>query len=310
MNTLTEAIHDYVGMRQSLGFKLVQVEGWLKDFATFMDTHGKTWVTTELALQWAVQPVGGQPDTWAKRLTAVRGFARYRSATDARCEIPESGLLANRRRRAKPYLYSENEISNLLAAARALKSDSGLRGQTYYCLFGLLAVAGLRISEALALQRHDVNLQQGLLTIRGTKFDKSRLVPLHESTRGILAQYARRRDTAFGHAVAANFLLSERGNALSTSTVRRTFRQLSVQIGLRGPKDHSGPRLHDYRHRFATETLLKWYRSGEDIDRRLPALSTFMGHSRTSDTYWYISACPELMGEAARRLEQRWERST
>ena len=307
MNTLTEAVHDYVGMRQSLGFKLVQVEGWLKDFATFMDTHGKTWVTTELALQWAVQPVGRQPATWAKRLTAVRGFARYRSSTDARSEIPESGLLASRQRRAKPYLYSESEISNLLAAACALKSDNGLRGQTYYCLFGLLAVAGLRISEALALQRHDVNLQQGLLTIRGAKFGKSRLVPLHESTRGILAQYAQRRDAAFDHAVAANFLLSERGKALSTSTVRRTFRQLSVQIGLRGPKDRSGPRLHDYRHRFATETLLRWYRSGEDIERRLPALSTFMGHSRTSDTYWYISACPELMGEAARRLEQRWE---
>jgi integrase/recombinase XerD len=309
MNALTEAIHDYVGMRQSLGFKLIQVEGWLKDFATFMDIRGKTWVTTELALQWAVQPVGGHPATWAKRLTAVRGFARYRSATDARSEIPEPGLLANRRRRARPYLYSENEISNLLAAACTLKSDSGLRGQTYYCLFGLLAVTGLRISEALALQRQDVNLQQGLLTIRGAKFGKSRLVPLHESTRGVLAKYAKRRDAAFDHPVAANFLLSEYGKALSASTVRKTFRQLSVQIGLRGPKDRSGPRLHDYRHRFATETLLRWYRSGEDIERRLPALSTFLGHSRTSDTYWYISACPELMGEAARRLEQRWERS-
>ena len=141
MNTLTEAIHEYVGMRQSLGFKLLQVEAYLKDFAAFMDTHGATWVTTELALQWAVQPVGGQPGTWAKRLTAVRGFARYQSATDARTEIPEPGLLANRQRRAKPYLYSENEISNLLAAASALKSNSGLRGQTYYCLFGLLALS-------------------------------------------------------------------------------------------------------------------------------------------------------------------------
>ena len=155
-----------------------------------------------------------------------------------------------------------------------------------------------------------VNLQRGLLTIRGAKFGKSRLVPLHESTRGVLAQYAKRRDAAFDHPVAANFLLSERGNALSASTVRKTFYRLCVQIGLRGPKDRSGPRLHDYRHRFATETLLRWYRSGEDIERRLPALSTFLGHSRTSDTYWYISACPELMGEAARRLEQRWERST
>lgn len=310
MNTLTEAIHEYVGMRQSLGFKLLQVEAWLKDFAIFMDTNGKTWVTSELALKWAIQPIGAQPGHWAKRLTAVRGFARYRSAMDARTEIPEPGLLANRQRRAKPYLYSENEISNLLAAASTLKSNSGLRGQTYYCLFGLLAVTGLRISEALALQRQDVNLQQGLLTIRGAKFGKSRLVPLHESTRGVLAQYARCRDAAFDHPVAANFLLSEHGKALTASAARRTFRQLSVQIGLRGPEDRRGPRLHDYRHSFATETLLRWYRSGEDIERRLPALSTFLGHCRTSDTYWYISACPELMGEAARRLEQRWEQST
>ena len=310
MNTLAEAIQDYVGMRQGLGFKLVQVEGWLKDFAAFMDTHGQSCVSTAMALQWAVQPVGGQPAYWAKRLIAVRGFARYRSATDARTDIPERGLLPNRPRRAKPYLYSEHEIANLLAAACALKSDNGLRGQTYYCLFGLLAVTGLRISEALGLHCQDVDLHQGLLTIRGAKFGKSRLVPLHHSTRHALEQYAKRRDAEFDHPVAANFLVSGRGQALRASTVRETFCQLSVQTGLRGPEDRTGPRLHDFRHRFATETLLRWYRSGEDVERRLPALSTFLGHSRTSDTYWYISACPELMGEAARRLEQRWEKST
>lgn len=310
MNTLTEAINDYVSMRQGLGFKLVQVEGFLNNFATFMDTQGRSWVTTELALQWAQQPVGGQPASWAKRLNAVRGFARYRSATDARTEIPDRGLLPSRPRRAKPHLYTEDEIASLLSAARALKSDSGLRAQTHYCLFGLLAVTGLRISEAVGLQRQDVDLHRGLLTIRGAKFGKSRLVPLHHSTRGVLEQYATTRDAQFAHPVAAHFLVSERGRALLASTVRETFRQLCVQIGLRAPEDHTGPRLHDLRHRFATETLLRWYRSGEDIEQRLPALSTFLGHSRTSDTYWYISACPELMGEAAQRLEQRWERST
>lgn len=309
MNTLTEAIHDYLSMRQGLGFKLVQVEGLLKNFAVFMDTHGGSWVTVELALQWAGQPVGTQLATWAKRLNAVRGFARYRSATDARTEIPERGLLPNRPRRAKPYLYTEDEIAKLLAAACALKSDTGLRGQTYYCLFGLLAVTGLRISEALGLQRHDVDLQHGLLTIRGAKFGKSRLVPLHHSTRGALEQYAKYRDSEFSYPVAASFLVSESGKPLRASTVRRTFLQLSIQTGLRGPKDRKGPRLHDFRHRVATETLLRWYRSGEDIERRLPALSTLLGHSRTSDTYWYLSACPELMGEAARLLEQRWESS-
>jgi len=309
MNTLTEAIKDYVSMRQNLGFKLVQVECLLKDFAAFMDAHGASWVTTELALEWAIRPVDAQPATWAKRLTAVRGFARYRSAMDPRTEIPERALLPNRPRRAKPHLYTEGEIANLLAAARALKSESGLRGHTYYCLFGLLAVTGLRISEALGLQRRDVSLPRGLLTIRGAKFGKSRLVPIHHSTRGVLEQYAKHRDAKFEHPVAANFLLSERGMALSASTVRKTFLQLCVQTGLRGLEDRTGPRLHDLRHRFATETLLRWYRSGEDIERRLLALSTFLGHSRTSGTYWYISACPELMGEAARRLEQRWEKS-
>ena len=308
MNTLTAAINDYVAMRQGLGFKLVQVEGLLRSFATFMDTQGRSWVTTELTLQWALQPTGGQPASWAKRLSAVRGFARYRSATDARTEIPDRDLLPNRPRRAKPHLYTEDEIANLLAAASALKSDSGLRAQTHYCLFGLLAVTGMRISEAIGLERQDVDLQRGLLTVRGAKFGKSRLVPIHNSTRGVLAQYAAARDAQFAHPVAANFLVSEHGRSLSASTVRETFCQLSVQIGLRAPEDRTGPRLHDLRHRFATETLLRWYRSGEDIERRLPALSTFLGHSRTSDTYWYISACP--MGEAARRLQHRWEKLT
>ena len=310
MNTLTAAINDYVEMRQGLGFKLVQVEGLLKSFATFMDTQGQSWVTTELTLQWALQPTGGQPAFWAKRLSAVRGFARYRSATDARTEIPDQGLLPNRPRRAKPHLYTEDEIANLLAAASALKSDSGLRAQTHYCLFGLLAVTGLRISEAIGLERQDVDLQQGWLTVRGAKFGKSRLIAIHPSTRGVLERYVKARDAHFKTPVAANFLVSEQGKSLSGSTVRETFRQLSVQIGLRAPEDRTGPRLHDLRHRFATETLLRWYRSGEDIERRLPALSTFLGHSRTSDTYWYISACPELMGEAARRLEHRWEKRT
>jgi integrase/recombinase XerD len=310
MNTLAEAVDDYVCMRQSLGFKLTQVERLLKNFAAFMHARDKSWVTIDLALSWAVQPVNGHPDTWAKRLAVVRGFALYRSATDARTEIPDQALLPNRRRQAKPYLYSDREIANLLAAASAMKSDRGLRGQTYCCLLGLLAVSGLRISEALGLQNQDVNLEQGWLTIRGAKFGKSRLIPLHQSARDVLGRYAKRRDAEFPRPVTNKFFRSEEGTALSTSAVRRTFRHLAVQTGLRGAEDHKGPRLHDFRHRFATETLLRWYRSGEDIERRLPALSTFLGHSRASDTYWYISAVPELMGEAARRLERRWEAST
>ncbi len=196
------------------------------------------------------------------------------------------------------------------AVAKTLPPRNGLRGWTYYCLFGLLAVTGLRIGEALALKRQDVDLQQGLLTIREAKFAKSRLIPLQPSTQHALLQYAQRRDAYPGHGSAAHFLVSERGRPLSASTVRQTFCEISRQIGLRGPEDRNGPRLHHFRHRFAVEVLLRWYRSGEDVEQRLPVLSTFLGHARVRDTYWYLSACPELMGQAARRLEQRWRISS
>jgi integrase/recombinase XerD len=310
MNTLREAIDDYVAMRRGLGFKLVQMECWLRDFAAFMDAQGAACVTAELSLQWAMKPADVHPSCWAKRLTAVRCFARHRIATDPRTEIPAWALLPHRSKRGKPYLYSEEEIRHLMQAARALPPSNGLRGWTYCCLFGLLAVTGLRISEALALQCHDVDLRQGLLTIRGTKFGKSRIVTLHLSTREALSQYAKRRDAYLKHQAEANFLVSEHGRGLTASTVRRTFCGLSHQIGLRGSEDRTGPRLHDFRHRLAMETLLRWYRSGDDVAQGIPVLSTFLGHARASETYWYLSACPELMGHAARLLEQRWELSS
>lgn len=307
MNTLREAINDYVAMRRSLGFKLVQMECWLRDFATFMETRGAACVTTELALQWAMNSADVQPSSWAKRLTAVRCFARYRSATDPQTAIPAWGLLPHRSKRGKPYFYTEQEIDRLMQAAGALPPSEGLRGGTYRCLFGLLAVTGLRISEALALELRDVDLEQGLLTIRGAKFGKSRLVPLHPSSKVALAKYGKRRDAYLGRQATANFLVSDRGRTLKASTVRQTFCELSRQIGLRGATDRTGPRLHDFRHRLAMVTLLCWYRSGEDVEQRIPVLSTFLGHARASETYWYLSACPELMEHVARRLEQRWQ---
>jgi integrase/recombinase XerD len=310
MNTLREAINDYVAMRRGLGFKLVQMECWLRDFAAFMEGRDAACITAELALQWAMKPPDVHPSCWAKRLTAVRCFARYRSASDPRTEIPVWGLLPFRSKRAKPYLYTEQEIGHLMQAAKALPPSNGLRGLTYCCLFGLLAVTGLRIGEALALQRHDVDLQQGLLTIRGAKFGKSRLVPLHPSTREALSQYAKRRDDYLERQATATFLVSEHGRALKISTVHRIFYKLSRRTGLRGSEDRTGPRLHDFRHRLAMETLLRWYRCGEDVEQRIPVLSTFLGHARVSETYWYLSACPELMGHVARRLEQHWEVSS
>jgi integrase/recombinase XerD len=306
MNSVRNAIEDYIALRRSLGFKLHGMATSLGKFASFLEQKEAPYITTALALEWAMQTVDHPPSRWAQRLGFVRVFARHWSATDPRTEIPPVGLLPFRARRARPYLYTEQEIQRLLTAAKSLSSSSGLRPWTYNCLFGLLAVSGLRISEAIKLERQDVDFHQELLTIRQTKFNKSRLIPLHTSTRDVLTEYAEHRDRLVPSPRSSCFLLNDCGRCLERSTVLRTFHDLSRQIGLRGPSDHTGPRIHDFRHRFALNTLIQWYRAGEDIERRLPVLSTFLGHTHVADTYWYLSVHPELMGLATSRLEQRW----
>jgi len=304
----SKAVEDYVKMRRRLGFKLLATQVGLIDFASFLKQRHAAHITIALALEWAQQDKTVQPAQWASRLSFVRGFARHWSADDPQTEIPPYGLLPHRLGRARPYLYSDDEIWQLLQVARQLPSVHGLRGLTYYCLLGLLAVAGLRISEALNLQTEDVDLKAGVLTIRGTKFGKSRLVPIHPSTRKVLSDYATRRDRFFERPLT--LFVSGRGTRLYCSDIRRTFYSLSRQIGLRGASDSHGPRLHDFRHRFAVETLVRWYRSGQDVGRRLPVLSTYLGHAHVADTYWYLSACPELMGLAVKRFEDHWEKQS
>lgn len=307
MNTLREAVKDYLATRRSLGFKLHDAGIGLLDFVSFMEQHEVGYTTTPLALEWAQQPSSVQPAEWARRLSYVRCFARYRSAFDPRTEIPPAGLLPHHPRRARPYLYTDKEIRQLLEAALTLSGSDDLRPWTYHGLLGLLAVSGLRISEAIGLKLEDVDLSEGLLTIQGAKFGKSRLVPLHASTQQVLSDYAARRDRLLGKRPTLYFFVSKRGTRLDGGDVHRTFYTLSRQVGLRGPCSSSGPRLHDFRHRFAVQTLLQWYRAGEDVERRLPLLSTYLGHVHVNDTYWYLTACPELMGLAVKLLEQRWE---
>jgi integrase len=242
-------------------------------------------------------------------LSFVRGFARHRSATDPRTEVPPDGLLPYRPKRARPYLYSDDEIRSLLRAALTLPGRGGLRPWTYHCLFGLLSVAGLRIGEARHLELRDLDLPGAVLTIRGAKFGKSRLVPLHASTCHVLADYLARRERHWARRPVSSYVfVSSRGNRLDGGEIHRTFYALSRQIGLRGPSESHGPRLHDLRHRFAVTTLWRWYRAGEDAERRLPILSAYLGHVHVSDTFWYLSAWPELMQEAMRPLERRWGR--
>jgi integrase len=311
MNTLRQSIRDYLNMRRSLGFKLEDAGKGLNDFAAFMGKQRAAYLTQRLALAWAQQPKHVQPSEWARRLSFVRGFALYRSAADPRTQIPALGLLPFRPRRARPYLYSDGEVRRLLRAALTMPCHyerSQLRPWVYHCLFGLLSVAGLRLSEARNLELQDVDLKAGLLTIRGTKFGKTRLVPLHASTCKVLRSYIAKRERHWaGRRVSSYLFVSSAGNRLDIGDIHRTFYALSRKIGLRGPEDRHGPRLHDMRHRFATTTLVRWYRSNQDPTQRLPVLSAYLGHVHIADTQWYLSGSPELMREAMRRLEQRWE---
>jgi integrase len=307
MNTLRQALNEYLRMRRALGFKLQDAGRGLSDFVSFMGSHHASYITRPLALAWAKQPSCVQPTEWARRLSWVRMFARYRSAMDPRTQIPSPGLLPYRPQRARPYLYSEREIRELLRAALRLPSDDELQPWTYHCLFGLLSVSGLRLGEARNLSLDDVDLDAAVLTVRGTKFGKSRLVPLHASTCKVLADYLARRERRWaGRTVSSHLFVNRCGNRLDIGQIHRIFYRLSRQIGLRGPTDRHGPRLHDMRHRFASRTLLRWYRNGEDPERRMPILSAYLGHVHCSDTFWYLNAMPELMREAMTRLERCW----
>jgi integrase len=303
MSGLDAALTEYLAIRRALGFELREVAGCLRNFVAFLHTQGASHITTELALRWATRPAEAQPSTWAWRLSMVRRFAAWHSAVERRTEIPPAGLLPHRYQRKKPHIYSDEEIEKLLREAARLASPRGLRAHTYTTLFGLLAVSGMRVNEALNLDRSDVDLGHGILTIRRTKFGKSRHVPVHPSTVDALKQYVEKRDSILSKSTQA-FFVSERGIRITDCMARYTFARLSQQLGLRAiAKSHGrGPRLHDMRHRFAACTLIHWYRAGLDVERELPKLATYLGHVHINETYWYLEAVPELLQLATDRL--------
>jgi integrase len=303
MSELQKALEEYLTLRRSLGAQLRWAGHLLHQFVKMFDQKGASFITTKLALNWATQSNNVLPVVWADRLAAVRGFARFRSAVDPRTEIPPQNLLPRRYHRKAPYIYSKGEIARLIEAAKQLNSPKGLRACMYSTMFGLIAVTGMRMSEPLALDCEDVDLVKGLLTIRSTKFGKSRLVPLHATTQRVLQQYVNTRDRIFPKPDSRSFFVSERGTRLARATVHPVFVDLSRKTGLRGPSDRRGPRLHDLRHTFAVRTLLRWYRAGVDVERHLPKLATYLGHAQVTDTYWYLSATPELLRLAAARLD-------
>jgi integrase/recombinase XerD len=302
MSELRHRAEDYLAMRRALGHKLSDHGRLLMSFVDYLEEVGADHVSVELALAWATLPKGAQPIWWSQRLGVVRCFARHLVAIDERTEVPPADALATRASRTSPHLYSANEIAALMAQARQIRFP--LKATTYETLIGLLASSGLRVSEAIRLEHKDVDLEVGMITIRESKFRKSRLVPIHPSTRDALAVYAKRRDELFPGPKADNFFCSLSGTSLHHSAVNETFRKLVQAVGLETPGKRR-PRPHDLRHRFAVEVLLGWLRSGVDVAPHLAELSTYLGHLKPSSTYWYLEASPELLSLATERLEAR-----
>jgi site-specific recombinase XerD len=306
MTTVRDALPQYVALRRALGTKLEEPARTLEQFVQFLEREGSEFVTSEMALRWAVQPQGVQPATWARRLSMVRRFAAWLSTIDTRTEVPPHRLLAARRKRNKPHIFTEPEIGQLMAEATRLGSQTGLRALTFTTLIGLLTTTGLRPGEALALDQSDVDLENGILAIRQTKFGKSRFVPISESTRHGLQRYAKQRDALCRRLRTNAFLVSEGGDRLHGCTARRTFARISCVVGLRAAagkhRSGRGPRLQDFRHCFATRKLIEWYEAGLDVAREMPKLTTYLGHLDVAHTYWYLEAVPELLQLATDRL--------
>ncbi len=305
MTTLADALADYLALRHSLGFELRQTARDLPRFVRFIEGRGATAITTELALQWAQENPAASSVTHADRLAMVRRFAAWRSAADPRTEIPPARLLPRRYQRPAPYIYSDEEVAKIVSAAADLPSHRGLRGLTFSTVFGLLAVTGMRIGEVVALDRDDVDLQAGVLSVREGKLGKHRFVPIHATTQQALVHYAARRDAILAGVKVPAFFVSERGRRVTAFSAWDNFVRVARQIGLRPPAPEDrrgrGPRQHDLRHRFAVATLIDWYRAGADVDREIPKLATYLGHKGPAEVYWYLQAVPQLLELATER---------
>jgi integrase len=298
-------VEDYLGYRRRLGFALAGNGRRLLGFARFADRIGHRGpITHELAVRWARSAQRAGARTAADRLQILRPFAKYRLQFDPDTEISPPALCGPRRRRLTPHLYSDQEIQALLAAARQLAPVGGLRPATCETLFGLLAATGLRVSEALAFRRSDVALDAALLTVRQSKFRKSRLVPIHPTTVEALRRYARLRDRRVPAAQTDAFFLSDRGAPMNYRHVLYAFTQLRAQLRWTNRGGHRAPRIHDLRHHFICRRLLSWYQQGTSVDNTMLSLSTYVGHTQVTDTYWYITGIPELMAIASARFER------
>ena len=302
MTALRQALSDYLAVRRALGYRLARAEKLLAQFLAFVEDRGEEHLTIETALAWATTPAGADPSWMSRRLSDVRRFAVHLRGIDPATQVPPADILPARTRRATPYLYSAEEISALMTATATLRGSH--RRATYRTLIGLLAATGMRVGEAINLDRDDFDAVSGVLTVRNGKFGKSRELPLHPSTVGALGDYLRRADRPRQFPNVPALLLSPTGTRLLYTNVQNTFQRLVRYSGIKPHSPACRPRLHDLRHGFAVNTILDAYRDGDDAGARLAILSTYLGHINPVHTYWYLSASPELLKLAGDRLER------
>lgn len=308
---LATQVDRYLAERRQLGFQLARVEYTLRSFAAYVQGirhHGP--LTVEVMSKWAREAGRRcyQPAAWALRLSKLRPFTRWLRQFEPHTEVPDDTVFGRRAGRGTPHIYTEQQVEELLDAARRLGSPPCFRAIAYETVFGLLASTGLRISEALALHVGDVDIRRGVLTIRRTKFGKSRAVPLHPSTTRALSTYRSARDlTGVPCGAEEPFFVGTRpdlfGKAMQGHQVRLVFSALRSDLGWVNRGTHHAPRIHDLRHTFVVRRVLQWQQDGVDVDQAMLSLSTYVGHASITDTYWYLQSVPELMTVAAQRFE-------
>jgi integrase len=303
VSALHAAVDDYIAVRRCLGFKLEDYPWMLHDFVDYLESHGESKITTQLALEWAQRPGAGSHLSYlGKRLSVVRGFARHLRAFDPDSEVPAAYLMGWQACRATPYIYSQADIEAVILAAGSLKPE--LRSLTYQTLVGLLFVTGARVGEMIRLDRDDIGWDEAVVVIRYSKFTKSRELPIHPSTLEALRHYAEVRDRLCPEPKSSSFFVNTLGRRLAYETVHQVFNKLTDAAGLQARSDNCRPRIHDIRHSLACDTLVGWYRTGVDVQAQLPVLSAWLGHAKPENSYWYLSAVPELLALAAERRQQ------
>ena len=299
---LRTILKDYLDMRRKLGYKLKTDESVLANFITFFENQKKSYLTTHLAVKWAQKSISPNSGRRAECLTILRGFAAYWKIVDPRTEIPPLRIVGPYRKRGTPHIYTEQQVAKILTATRKLPSKDSY---TYWTLFGLLLATGMRIGEALALNDADIDLKQGLITIRKGKLDKPRILPLHATTRRVLKQYVHKRNLMFLGSKPLAFFIISKGRRLSIQMAQYTFKKVMNMLGFKTLLQLRCVRLYDFRHTFATRTLTRIYQNGQDIDGKIHALSTYLGHKYIQCTYWYLTNVPELMSQVLSRLENK-----